>query len=93
MKTRGAYMEHEQFDTDNNAFKCVECSTRIKVEAAEKKPRTISCPECGTDYNVVKNNKGGLSVTVLTESEPELITEVEEDLEEEYLEEQDEGDL
>ncbi len=83
-------MEHEQFETDTNAFHCVECNTRIKVELAEKKPRPISCPECGTEYAVTRNNKGGLSVTVHTESEPELITESEEELEEEYLDEQEE---
>ena len=86
-------MEHEQFETENNTFKCLECGTRIKVEVAEKKPRPISCPECGTDYTVMKNDKGGLSVTVHTESEPELITEIEEDLEEEYLEEQEEEEF
>jgi len=86
-------MEHEQFETENNTFKCLECGTRIKVEVAEKKPRPISCPECGTDYTVMKNDKGGLSVTVHTESEPELITESEEELEDEYLEEQEEEEF
>jgi DNA-directed RNA polymerase subunit RPC12/RpoP len=86
-------MEHEQFETENNAFKCVECSTRIKVEVTEKKSRPVSCPECGTDYTVSKNDKGGMSVTVHTESEPELITESEEDLEEEYIEEQEEEEF
>jgi DNA-directed RNA polymerase subunit RPC12/RpoP len=83
-------MEHEQFETESNAFKCVECSRRIKVEVAEARPRPIGCPECGIEYTVTKNKKGGLSVTVHTESAPELITENEEDLEEEYLEEQEE---
>jgi len=83
-------MEHEQFETDNNAFKCDECDTRIKVEAVEKKPRPMSCPECGTNYTVAKNDKGGLAVTVHTESEPELVTESEEELEDEYLDEQEE---
>lgn len=83
-------MEHEQFETEDNAFKCVECSTRIKIEVAEKKLRSISCPECGTEYSVAKNDKGGLSVTVHTESEPEIITESEEELEDEYLDESEE---
>ncbi len=83
-------MEHDQFETDNNAFKCVECGTRIKVEVAEKKPRPVSCPECGTEYTVAKNNKGGMTVLVHPESEPELVTEAEENTEEEFLEEQEE---
>ena len=83
-------MEREQFDVENNKFHCVECNKRISVEVAENKPRPVTCPDCGTVYSVSKNNKGGLSVTMQTESEPELITESEENLEEEFLDEKEE---
>src|SRR3989338_9789019 len=83
-------MENIQFDVDENSFECVECQGIIRVEVAQKKPRPITCVECGTVYNVAKNEKGGLSVTVITRSEPDVISQEEEELEEEYLEDLDE---
>lgn len=83
-------MENIQFDVDENSFECVECQSIIRVEVAQKKPRPMTCIECGTVYSIVKNEKGGLSVTVITKSEPEIATHVEEELEEEYLDNGDE---
>ena len=82
-------MERMQFDAEGNSFKCVECEDTLSVKVVEKKPRPVTCAECGTEYQVVKNPQGGLSVTVMTESEPELATHAEEDLEENYEEDPD----
>ena len=83
-------MENIQFDTDENSFECIECQSIIHAEVAQKKPRPFTCEECGTVYQVAKNEKGGLSVTVITRSEPDVISQGEEELEEEYLEDEDE---
>ncbi len=83
-------MENIQFDTDENSFECVECQNIIRVEVAQQKPRPITCEECGTVYHVTKKEGGGLSVTVITKSEPDIISQEEEELEEEYLEDADE---
>ncbi len=83
-------MENMQFDVDGKSFECVECGSIIEVVVAEKKPRPITCEECGTEYEVAKNLEGGLSVTVITKSEPELVEKEEEELEDETEEEEEE---
>ena len=83
-------MENIQFDVDGKSFECIECQGIVHAEVVQNKPRPITCAECGTVYNVAKNEKGGLSVTVITRSEPDVISQEEEELEEEYLDEQEE---
>ncbi len=83
-------MENIQFDVDEKSFECIECQNIIHVEVAQKNPRPITCEECGTVYQVAKNEKGGLSVTVITRSEPDVISQGEEELEEEYQDESEE---
>ena len=76
-------MENYTFETDENAFRCVECSERIKVDKVQDEPRPVSCERCGTTYNVAKSPEGeGMTVEVLTRSEPDVITEEEKNLEE-----------
>lgn len=71
-------MQNYSFETDDNAFRCVECSERIKVESVQREPRPISCETCGTEYLVAKSPEGeGMTVEVVTKSEPDLITEEE----------------
>lgn len=82
-------MENMQFDVDGKSFECIECGSIIQVNVAEKKPRPVTCEECGTEYEVAKNPEGGLSVTVITKSEPELVEKEEEELEEEFEEDPD----
>ncbi len=82
-------MENVQFDVDGNAFECIECGALIEVKVAEKKPRPISCEECGTEYMVTKKPGNGLSVTIITRSGPELVEKEEEELEEEFEEDAD----
>lgn len=75
-------MENYTFETDTNAFHCVECDDRIKVERVQSEPRPVSCEKCGTEYNVAKSPEGeGMTVQVITKSEPDLITEEEKNLE------------
>ena len=83
-------MENIQFDVDSKSFECVECQGIIRIGIVQNKPKPITCAECGTVYNVAKNEKGGASVTVITRSEPDVITQEEEELEEEYLDESEE---
>jgi len=83
-------MENMQFDIDEKSFECVECQSIIHVGVVQKKPRPITCEECGTVYNIVKNEKGGISVTAITRSEPDIISQTEEELEEESLDESEE---
>lgn len=81
-------MQNYSFETDENAFRCVECNERIKVERVQKEPRPISCEKCGTEYHVAKSPEGeGMTVEVVTKSEPDLVTE------EEKLAEQDNEEL
>ncbi|HLC77096.1 MAG TPA: hypothetical protein VJH04_02735 [archaeon] len=76
-------MDNYSFDTEENAFRCVECDNRIKVGLVQKEPRPVSCEKCGTVYNVVKSPEGaGMSVEVVTKSEPDVISEDEKNLEE-----------
>ena len=76
-------MENYSFETEDNAFRCVECDERIKVEKVQKEPRPVSCETCGTVYNVAKSPEGeGMTVEVVTKSEPDLISEEEKNLEE-----------
>ena len=82
-------MERMQFDVDGNMFKCVECEENITVKSVQKKPRPVTCGECGTEYMVAKNAADGMAVTVVTESEPELVTHTEEELEEKWEEDPD----
>ena len=74
-------MENMTFETDSNVFRCVECDERIKVEIVEKEPRQIGCEKCGVEYLVAQNGDG-MTVEVLTKSEPELTEEEEKNLEE-----------
>lgn len=76
-------MQNYTFETDENAFRCVECDERIKVEVVQKEPRPVSCESCGTEYLVAKNPEGGMTVEVITKSEPDIITEEEKHLENE----------
>ena len=81
-------MQNYSFETDTNAFHCIECDDRIKVERVENEPRPVSCEKCGTEYMVAKSPEGeGMTVEVVTKSEPDLITE-EEKLAEQDNEEQ-----
>lgn len=67
-------MQNYSFETDTNAFHCVECNERIKVDLVQNEPRPVSCEKCGTEYNVAKSPEGeGMTVEVVTKSEPELI--------------------
>lgn len=76
-------MENYTFETDDNAFRCVECEERIKVDVVQKEPRPISCEKCGTTYLVAKSPEGlGMTVEVLTKSEPDVISENEKNQEE-----------
>ena len=76
-------MENYTFETDENAFRCVECSERIKVGVVQKEPRPLSCEKCGTAYLVAKSPENdGMTVEVLTRSEPDVISEEEKNLEE-----------
>ncbi len=76
-------MENYTFETDENAFRCVECNERIKVELVQKHPRPVSCEKCGTEYLVAKSPESeGMTVEVITKSEPDIITEEEKNLEE-----------
>ena len=81
-------MQNYSFETDDNAFRCVECNERIKVEKVQSEPRPVSCETCGTEYLVAKSPEGeGMTVEVVTKSEPDLVTE-EEKLSEQDNEEQ-----
>ncbi|MBI2971719.1 MAG: hypothetical protein HYY37_04860 [Candidatus Aenigmarchaeota archaeon] len=82
-------MERMQFDVDGDTFQCVECSEKLTVKTVQKKERPVTCAECGTEYEVAKNASGGMAVTVITESEPELATHEEEELEEKWEEDPD----
>ena len=75
-------MDNYSFDTDHNAFHCVECNELIRVEIAESAPRPITCDKCETVFMVAKKPEGGLSVQVMTESEPDVISEDERNMEE-----------
>lgn len=76
-------MENYTFETEENAFRCVECDERIKVEELQGEPRPVSCEKCGTTYNVAKSPEGeGMTVEVLTQSEPDVISQEETNLEE-----------
>ncbi|MFA4819855.1 MAG: hypothetical protein WC613_02740 [Candidatus Aenigmatarchaeota archaeon] len=76
-------MENYTFETDDDAFRCVECDERIKVDVVQKAPRPVSCEICGTAYLVAKSPEGqGMTVEVLTKSEPDVISEEEKNLEE-----------
>ena len=76
-------MENYTFETDENALRCVECDERIKVEILQNDPRPVSCEKCGTVYNVAKSPEGeGMTVEVMTQSEPDVISEEEKNLEE-----------
>ncbi|MBS3051019.1 MAG: hypothetical protein J4400_02635 [Candidatus Aenigmarchaeota archaeon] len=76
-------MQNYSFETDENAFRCVECNERIKVEKVQSEPRPVSCEKCGTEYLVAKSPGGeGMTVEVVTKSEPDLATEEEKNLEE-----------
>lgn len=76
------FMENVSFDTDYNRFKCVECGEKITVEKASDHVRTMTCEKCGTEYLVARNEEGGLTITVRTASEPELVVEEEKNMEE-----------
>ncbi|HIG97214.1 MAG TPA: hypothetical protein HA230_02610 [Candidatus Aenigmarchaeota archaeon] len=77
-------MENYTFETEDNAFHCVECEERIKVDVVQKEPRPVSCEKCGIAYLVAKSPEGlGMTVEVLTKSEPDIISEEEKNLEEE----------
>ena len=76
-------MDNYSFDTEENAFRCVECDHRIKVDRIGDSPRSVPCEKCGTVYNVAKSPEGaGMSVEVITRSEPDVISEEEKNLEE-----------
>ena len=61
-------MEHEQFETENNTFKCLECSTRIKVEVAEKilEPKSLLIFDCGANTKENKKKILGAGFNFLT---------------------------
>lgn len=75
-------MENYTFETDENAFRCVECDERIKVDVVQKEPRPVSCEKCGTEYLVAKSPESGMTVEVVTKSEPDAFTEAEKHVEE-----------
>lgn len=75
-------MENISFDTDYRKFKCVECGEKISIDAVSEQIRTMTCEKCGIEYLVARNKDGGLTVTLRTESEPELVVEEEKNLEE-----------
>ncbi|HLC67743.1 MAG TPA: hypothetical protein VJI12_02560 [archaeon] len=76
-------MEDFSFETDYNAFRCVECNELIRVEVAEDKPRPITCQKCETVFMVSRSPQGeGLTVTAVTESEPDAVSESERNIEE-----------
>jgi len=79
-------MEDQQFEVEGKTFKCVECETEIEVVAVTDTPRPVTCEKCETEYFIVKNDAGGLMVTVNTASEPDVITQNEANLEEEDTE-------
>jgi len=76
-------MENYSFRTDYKAFRCVECNDLIKVEIVEDIPRPITCSKCETMFMVSKSPESdGLTVTVVTESEPDTVSESERNIEE-----------
>ncbi len=74
-------MDNLTFETEHSAFHCVECNELIRVTIAETEPRPISCEKCNIVYMVSKKGSG-LTVMVVTESEPDIISEEERNLEE-----------
>jgi DNA-directed RNA polymerase subunit RPC12/RpoP len=74
-------MDNLTFETEYKAFHCMECNELIRVDIAETEPRPISCERCNIVYMVSKKGNG-LSVTVVTDSEPDIIAEEERNLEE-----------
>ncbi len=76
-------MEDQVFETDENAFHCIQCNDRIKVEIVQKEPRPLTCEKCSTEYLVGKGVGGGLTVEVVTKSEPDIVTEEQKIAEEE----------
>lgn len=76
-------MENYTFETNDNTFRCVECEERIKVDVVQKEPRPVSCEKCGITYIVAKSPEGmGMTVEVVTKSEPDIVSEEEKNLEE-----------
>lgn len=76
-------MEDYSFETDDNAFHCIGCNERIKVEVVQREPRPITCEKCETTYLVAKSPEGeGMTVEVVTKSEPDAVSLDEQNIEE-----------